>query len=360
MQRKKQQLAWLKKLLGLRDADSSQLLSILSAAGNEKLPEDEKAALWTRIEAGMKRPVKRRIRPMFWKAAAAVILTAGATWLLWPSSPTQQALVAYAMSLPADSNLTETQLSLGAQRNILLPGKQTQLRYSDSGAVQSGDARYVQDNQHAFNTLNVPFGRIAKVTLQDGTQVWLNAGSRLVYPATFSNHAREVYVSGEAYFEVAANNAQPFKVYTGDVTVNVLGTSFNVSAYEQEAQAITLVSGKVNVEAGAAQVTLTPGEQVSYAAQQQPNKISGINTDAYTSWKDGIIIADHTPLHAILKKLSRYYNHTIIVNGQSGGDTFSGRLDLQKSLDEVLNTIGQTTDMDINRQAGRIILESKR
>jgi transmembrane sensor len=367
MQRRKSDITWLKQLLGIPDNDphaDEQLMSVLSASGNEKMEKSEKAELWARIQSGVKeqyKPKVRRInRALAWKAAAVFVIAAGSTWWLWPSH--QPDILTFAAAQTSGSEATETVLTLSG-RNIIIPGKRASLTYSDSGQhthIMAGNVvnEQVKDAATAYNTLTVPYGKRATLSLQDGTTVWLNAGSKLIYPATFEGRNREVYIDGEAYFDVAENERKPFHVFTAKLEVHVLGTAFNISAYKDETQqAVVLVSGKVAVKAGKESAQLAPGQLAAYTPGQTIETISNINTEDYTSWKQGIVIANHTPLAIILKKLSRYYNHNITVSEQDGQETFSGRLDLEKSLDEVLTTISLTTSLPFHKQADRTIFE---
>ena len=142
--------------------------------------------------------------------------------------------------------------------------------------------------QVEYHTIRVPRGGEYNLQLADGTKVYLNAGSSLRYPVRFTGKRREVTLSGEGYFEVAKDSTQPFVVRAGDVDVRVLGTAFNVNAYpEKETVATTLVEGRVQVNYKTGQQVIQPGMQLVYDKQNGKVDVSVVDTEVYTSWKDG-------------------------------------------------------------------------
>lgn len=349
------------------NAPDERMLALIKAAGQAKMNSEEKEELWQRIHQHRQ---YRRIRPWYqtWKAAAAILLLAAAAWWAWPRSM-HSALLQYAVRPVTDTAAAETQLILSNRQRVTLKGKNAAVTYRNRGAVVHINAgsykgQEQQGGEAAYNTLLVPYGRRSTLTLQDGTIVWLNAGSRLVYPAGFAKDIREVYLEGEAYFDIAADAARPFFVYASDLKIKVLGTAFNVSAYKDDAQqSIVLAQGSVALEArqgplrGKAAISLKPGGMAAYTAGDL--KTATVNVATYTSWKEGHIISDNTALVHILKKLSRYYNEEIIVDQRSGQETFSGTLDLQKTMDEVLVAICAATSLRYERTGGKIFLKSK-
>jgi ferric-dicitrate binding protein FerR (iron transport regulator) len=258
---------------------------------------------------------------------------------------------------------------LGNHQQLLLRNNRSSITYRQQGAVQADTqlvTQHLDNGKPAFNTLIVPYGNTASLVLEDGTRVWLNAGSRLVYPAAFAAKKREVFLEGEAYFDVRPSAGQPFSVYTSDLEVKVLGTAFNVTAYRDDAgQQVVLTSGSVALEAhkGPAvrreQKQLSPGNMAAYSPGAGDITVKDVRTEEYVSWKDGHIRALHTPLEDILKKLSRYYNQPIQVNSQQGKETFSGDLDLQKNLTDVLSIVAATTSMQYEKSGNTIVLKNK-
>lgn len=198
----------------------------------------------------------------------------------------------------------------------------------------------------AYHTLTVPRGiKMVQLTLADGTLVWLNTASSIKYPSRFTGNERTVELTGEAYFDVKHNAAKPFTVQTKNITVNVLGTRFNVSAYDDEEQSnVVLEKGSVALHAKGPGGTLTqqlaPGNLGSFQSGAQNIAVAAVNTEEYVSWKMGYLIFKQAPLELIVKRLSRYYDVQINTSVLAHSDeTFSGRLDLQNSIDEVMNLI---------------------
>ena len=166
------------------------------------------------------------------------------------------------------------------------------------------------ETNNGIHTLKIPRGMNQQLTLTDGTQVWLNAESTLEYPETFEGKPnREVYLKGEAYFEVTKNASQPFRVKTDALETLVLGTSFNVRAYSKEDTQVTLVEGSVKVsDKHQNELRLQPGEHTD----GKLNKTKVEKADDYHSWAAGIFYFDHTELVEIMRELGRWYNINIV------------------------------------------------
>lgn len=164
-----------------------------------------------------------------------------------------------------------------------------------------------------FNTITTPKGSIKKIVLPDGTMVWMNAASTLRYPAVFNNKERIVALNGEAYFEVAHNAAKPFKVKVKGQTVEVMGTHFNLMAYDDEPVIkTTLLEGKVKVSASKNQVVLTPGQQsvlIKNAAGQLA--VSAINGNDAIAWKSGKFYFNQSDIRSVMREISRWYDMEI-------------------------------------------------
>ena len=166
------------------------------------------------------------------------------------------------------------------------------------------------ETNEGIHTLKIPRGMNKQLTLTDGTQVWLNAESTLEYPETFEGKPnREVYLKGEAYFEVTKNASQPFRVKTDALETLVLGTSFNVRAYSKEDTQVTLVEGSVKVsDKHQNELRLQPGEHTD----QKLNKTKVEKADDYHSWAEGMFYFDNTELVEIMRELGRWYNINIV------------------------------------------------
>ncbi len=191
-----------------------------------------------------------------------------------------------------------------------------------------------------YNTLTNPRGsRVIDMQLADGSHVWLNAGSSVTYPVAFTGNERRVELKGEGYFEVARNDAKKFVVTANGTTTEVLGTHFNVNAYDDEvATKITLLEGAVKVSKGSASKFIQPGQQ---AAIQHSSFIihHSIDTEQVMAWKNGWFEFEKVAINRIMQQVSRWYNLDVVYRGQPGPQTFSGRISKELPLSSVLQSL---------------------
>jgi len=217
-----------------------------------------------------------------------------------------------------------------------------QLAYDPAGA---------SNGEGVFNTMSTPKGRQFRVTLPDGTQVWLNAASSIRYPTLFSGQERKVAVTGEAYFEVAKNAAMPFRVSVNNkAEIEVLGTHFNVNAYENEQTiATTLLEGSVRVAALSngrqpGNVVLRPGQQaqIESAAKTGIRVIENANTDKVMAWKNGIFYFDGVSFAEIMRQMERWYDIEVVYEKGVPDIAFEGEMTKDVSLNGLLVMLGRT------------------
>lgn len=217
-------------------------------------------------------------------------------------------------------------------------------------------------NVAVFNTLKVPRGGEYMVTLSDGTKVWLNAESSLKYPVHFDGKERKVTLIGEGYFEVAKDRRRPFKVEAGSLHVEVLGTKFNVSAYPGDLQkSVSLVEGSVQIEDTKhhKDVLLRPGFAAALDEGKSSLKIDKTNIEAALGWKNSMFIFDNESLGSIMKKLSRWYNVTVLFeNGVDNKFHFTGRIERYESINAILNLIELTKKVSFRIEGREVRVES--
>jgi ferric-dicitrate binding protein FerR (iron transport regulator) len=200
-----------------------------------------------------------------------------------------------------------------------------------------------QPHDVTYNKIELEWGQMSKMTLSDGTQVWLNAGTTFEYPNTFDTRKRSVLLNGEAQFKVTRSSKTPFEVKTISGTIKVYGTTFNVESYDEDPEmTVTLIEGKVEVEnsRGDYLATLKPSEQISI------NKITGkanlkkVDTAFFSSWIDGKILLKETKLSDLAITLKRWYNVDINLVGENTGDIqISGTIVKGKPLDLFLKIL---------------------
>jgi ferric-dicitrate binding protein FerR (iron transport regulator) len=207
-------------------------------------------------------------------------------------------------------------------------------------------------NNREINTLVVPAGQRAHLTLQDGTSVWLNAQSTLTYPARFSSKTRRVTVSGEAYFDVAANPKKPFIVSTQNIEMKVLGTQFNVYSYPGTGCIKTdLVGGSLMVyskQSPQVSVTLKPNEQI--VVKDGNMLVREIQNSDYFLWKDGIYSFENERLLDIIEKLQLYYDVKIIVKDPEIFNVrYTGKFRQRDGIDEILRIIQKIQKFNVQK-----------
>lgn len=203
---------------------------------------------------------------------------------------------------------------------------------------------YLSDRmtENSYNTLYVPVGQRAQITLEDGTNVWLNAQSTLKYPSKFSKKDRIVEIEGEAYFDVAKNSKRPFIVNANQVTLEVLGTQFNIYSYEETGYTETiLVEGLLKVSDNLNKnnsVIIKPNQEVFYKCGELT--VSTISNTDHLLWRDGIYSFDNEKLIDIIEKLELYYDVEIIVEDpEIFNFNYTGKFRQRDGIDEILRIL---------------------
>lgn len=239
---------------------------------------------------------------------------------------------------------------LGGQQGSLQEktGRQIKIDTSLVSYLPVGDKQETP-KEVVYNKLSIPRGGEYRIELEDGTKIWMNSESRLRYPVAFFNDTREVYLEGEAYFEVQRDVNRPFIVHSGEQKVTVLGTSFGISCYASEVNDYTtLVSGKVKVDfkRGKQSFVLEPGMQVAY------DKKSGIATERkvdvaeFVAWKNGKYVFKQKCLEDILSTLSRWYDFEVFYQNEDVKEIlFSGELRRFDDFNYLLRLIERTSDV---------------
>lgn len=217
-----------------------------------------------------------------------------------------------------------------------------------AGALYFIGQKQISQLSEVYNEIKVPNGEKSTITLYDGTKVWLNSGTTFKYPVAFNARQRNVFVEGEAYFEVAKNKKKPFIVHAGEIEVLVLGTKFNVYSYpDDDLLYTTLEEGSVNILLSGLnkKFKLSPGEQFEFSKQSKTPKLFKVDTELYTSWKENILRFENVPLSEILKKMERWYDVKIMVDGNLDTSERYTTTIKTESLREMLQVLSLTSDM---------------
>jgi len=213
----------------------------------------------------------------------------------------------------------------------------------------------------SIQTISAPFASRTSFDLPDGSKVWLNAGSSLSFPLKFSGWSRRVKLSGQAYFDVQKKK-KPFLVETRGLTVKVLGTAFDVSAYPGENTSVTLVRGKVAINtASGKNAILAPGQQASMDIKDGELEKQIVNPETYISWKDNILIFNHEPLEQVVRKLERWYNLDITIADEAIKNINVTGTFKYESISEILQLLEITEPIKYtyNKNERTIILDHK-
>jgi ferric-dicitrate binding protein FerR (iron transport regulator) len=324
---------------GLTDKDQRQrmLQAVQQAAG----------------ERGMDTAIlPRRIGRWVGAAAAVVLLVLAGVYLL---RPRQQPTIAqinkvYKNDVAPGKDGAVLRLADGSQIVLDSAGNGEISRQGGTKVIKEGNGQLVYEaasggQEVLYNTLTTAKGKQFRMTLPDGTLVWLNSFSSLHYPTRFTGATRPVEVTGEAYFEVAADAARPFIVQTGRQEITVLGTHFNVNSYEDEpATRTTLLEGAVRVGNAAGQVSLRPGQQASVGQHDKKISVAEVNAEEAVAWKNGYFHFDNADIQTVMRQLARWYDVEVKYDGvtpTAGGD-FKGDIGRELTLAQVLKVLEQT------------------
>lgn len=210
------------------------------------------------------------------------------------------------------------------------------------------------------NKLVVPYGKRSSLTLADGSKIWVNSGSQIIFPTEFKHNERKIYVNGEVFINVKHDSQKPFIVQTADMDICVYGTSFNVSAYEDDfTNAVVLVDGKVTVKSDGTETELFPNEKAELINGSFSKEI--VDVSEYISWTRDILELNETPVSEILKKIGRYYNINFEndIGASLNDKTYSGKLFLSDNLDSVMVSISHITSTHYKRTDNLIKISKK-
>jgi len=285
-------------------------------------------------------------------AAAVVLLVLAGVYLL---RPRQQPTIAqinkvYKNDVAPGKDGAVLRLADGSQIVLDSAGNGEISRQGGTKVIKEGNGQLVYEaasggQEVLYNTLTTAKGKQFRMTLPDGTLVWLNSFSSLHYPTRFTGATRPVEVTGEAYFEVAADAARPFIVQTGRQEITVLGTHFNVNSYEDEpATRTTLLEGAVRVGNAAGQVSLRPGQQASVGQHDKKISVAEVNAEEAVAWKNGYFHFDNADIQTVMRQLARWYDVEVKYDGvtpTAGGD-FKGDIGRELTLAQVLKVLEQT------------------
>lgn len=330
---------------------------------------DQKNLLDQRIIDSINR--SKRNRTFAWIGSAASILVIIGLTLFFQIN-NQSDISNFAATISVKPDTEYTQLMLSKEKIVQISAQESKIAYSGNGKQVNIEAQEkveqaIDADVVSYNTVIVPYGKRTQITLSDNSTIWLNSGSKLIYPVRFADNKREVFLDGEAVFEVTPDKTQPFHVVTRDMEIKVLGTVFDLCAYTDDSTVNTVLErGSVELNYkrgslfGSTKEKMVPGMLAVYDLADETLVQKNVNTKDYTSWRYGYLVMEKKSLGSIAKKLSRYYNVSIeIESPELADETFSGYLDLRNSATQVLSLISEMMDIELEQTDHLIKIKKK-
>ncbi|ETZ24781.1 FecR family protein [Pedobacter sp. V48] len=358
---------WYEKL----GAGNGQIEHLINQAGGEEQLTEE---LYRNFNKRKNLQKRHQLLSWSWKvSAAAILILLGTGFLFYKFFPSRSEVPAELVQVPIPPGKNKALLTLADGTKIILDDSNNGeishkngvlITKTDSGSLvyRSEKNPVVKPDKMAYHTLYVPRGGQYKVKLPDGTKVWMNSESTLYFPITSNGKDRQVRLTGEAYFEVAHNKRQPFKVQTGDQLVSVLGTHFNVKGYLEDADiATTLLQGSVRISklsTGRAKMLL-PGQQSNVKESGKDIDIAYVKTDQAIAWKNGYFLFDNQDIKSVMKTISRWYNVDVTYNNRLGSDRFGGTFSRNANLSELLANLQELGGVRFQVTNRNIIVSSQ-
>ena len=339
------------------------LLFNLFHSRENKLALPEQYELWKAIQAGSQTSGKEVfLRILKYAAILVLVFFSGAvSYYIYQNSAGQNQ---YQLAEINPAVNGEAMVILADGSKVSLDKQMSEISYSTNGRqlIVNNDTitQKAETMKESMNKVIVSYGKKSMVLLSDGTKVWLNAESQLVYPAVFLKDTREVALIGEAFFDVVKNPQKPFVVKAADVSVQVLGTRFDISAYPEDKVIQTVLEeGKINLKYSGGGifkrdyvVEMVPNQMVEFDKISRAANSSTVDVSKFVSWKDGMLEFEKVNLYKALKQVERFYNIKILLEDQSiGSYKLSGKLDLKDEPEEVLNVIKLTVPIDWQRKS---------
>lgn len=348
----------------ITQAEQSELSDFLNAADNQTQLELLIEEAW--IQSGeedeiffpspqlSREPAPQLLKRVYWQrwaAAALLLIAATSAWLLVTRTKKVDKLprvVTENIKKDVSPGGTKAMLTLANGNVIALDSslKGTLAKQGDVNLhVSPGMLKYDQNRQTsansiAYNILKTPKGGQYQLELPDGSKVWLNAASSLKFPTAFMGKERRVELSGEAYFEVARNASQPFFVSVNNASIAVLGTSFNVMAYADEAaMRTTLLEGAVKVSQANASSLLKPGEQSLLEPNGKMEVIEKADVSLAVAWKNGLTSFKSADIKTIMRQVERWYDVEVVYSGAIPARSFTGDIPRDANLSELLRLL---------------------
>lgn len=301
-------------------------------------------------------------------AAAVVLLIGSASLLVFRKMNLSRYSGAMAAGKPIQGGSNRAVLTLDDGRQVALEGLSAGNVMEQQGVVitkvdssllrYSGDGTAATHNGNpGFNTLSTPRGSMFRVELSDGSRVWINSATVLKYPTVFAGNTREVYLSGQAYFEVAQEKDRPFVVNGEKVRVKVLGTSFDMMNYkDDETVRTTLTQGAVSVMSDNASVVIHPGQQAALDTGAKRFRLMKPDLNEVLAWKDGKFRFSDANIKSVMRQIARWYDVTVEYQGDISRLNLTGSVSRKAAVGELLKAFEKTGGVHFRMEENKIIV----
>lgn len=331
-----------------------RVISYFRALEGKSDPKEQEE-LWTRIRTDIGARDRRRRRLRLWSTVAAASLV-GCMWLgygLLSTGTSDLSQIAASMMGSISAEIDEIQLITEQGKAIKINDGST-VTYTPDGKIDLGDKqmRATPVTQEQYDRIVVPKGRFSRLVLADGSSLYINSNTQVVYPKQFEKDKREIFVDGEIYIDVHPDPAVPFIVRTADFDVEVLGTAFDVKAYGGKGNGgeVVLVRGVVNVkDANGREARLKPDNK-AVINLKTPIQTVAVDAKEYILWTQGILPLRNGTLGDILEDLSRYYDVRINCNKNVKNIKITGKIDLTQGVDKALYYLSRTGEFSYYKQ----------
>lgn len=316
------------------------ILNIQNNNGTDNFIDSRIPIIWERIEKTTKRP-RLWIYTKYIAAIAAIIAVA---ILIAPHLINNESLSSEIIytQINDTEQYDDIQLIVSGEK-LTIPGDEAEFDYSGQKNIIINKDQIIDKKENnqtmQMNQLIVPQGKRSFIVLSDNSKIWVNAGSRIIYPSHFSKDRREIFIEGEVYADITHNPKWPFVIKTQELNINVLGTEFNVQAYKDDkVQTVVLVEGSVSVGRKESKTYKLEPNQMYYSSNNQSG-VQNVDVINYISWKDGYYYFKDEKLGIILQRLSRYYGVKIEYSPEVYSLLCSGGLDYKDDLKQILDGI---------------------
>jgi len=371
----KKELLELMSLIGRYESTEDLELSLRSIWNGlndqDEFPPIDQEKIYAKIMASQDSPILKK--NWLWRPLAAAVIAVvllGITFYSFNGSQFLNRLITLAKPekyhITPGTNKATLRLANGSIINLNNSTEPSLINYGNIQIKKNSNGQIIYqviadstDTKLAstYNVFTTPKGGQYEIILADGSKVFLNANSSLTFPTTFSATQRYVVLKGEAYFEIAKNKKKPFKVSANGTEIKVLGTHFNVMAYEDEpVLKTTLFEGSVQVNTRTTTKVIKPGQQAVTYKNQSTIDINESKSDEDLAWKNGYFLFQDEGIESVMRKIARWYDVEVIYKKSIPGGEFGGKISRYKNILDVLKPLELTGSVHFKLEGRRIIV----